>query len=367
MLAETHPICKGQPVLNVLMENLRTEKENALVSFSNQKTIAFQADQTLSRLISGKSKVITSWMQSRQLSSSSEDEIIKKWRRYYAENFVIRQYPSRDKKMNKMTENLIEGFYRKYIGSSVKSRYESIFRQAHKLAITKVNQMDLEKPARKQIVERLSQVSLYWMGDLAESPFRKKPLEVFSWGIAYDPVPNRINMGLEALQYTNDETIFAVFSHELGHVFDPCRWGAFFKGENPFSKVVECIRTSKSVGAQKRDDRFMSKMILERHLSKELALGLKVNPMCNRLEYPPIGVQADQLPESFADWFSAEVLSESPYLTNNLRSDLCQENKKLVPGSSYPNNRSRLDRIYLAHPKIKKHFNWQGNAVYCSI
>ncbi|MBC7428247.1 MAG: hypothetical protein H7336_06520 [Bacteriovorax sp.] len=45
-------------------------------------------------------------------------------------------------------------------------------------------------------------------------------------------------------------------------------------------------------------------------LTPDLVNALKANSTCNKLVYPGKGIQADQLPESFADWFSAEVISK---------------------------------------------------------
>jgi hypothetical protein len=84
----------------------------------------------------------------------------------------------------------------------------------------------------------------------------------------------------------------------------------------------------------------------------ELAQAMKLNPTCNKTNYPPPGLQADQLPEVFADWFSAETMAQLHLLTiANLRSDLC-DNKTLNEGSSYLNNRDRLEKIYFANPLL---------------
>ena len=110
----------------------------------------------------------------------------------------------------------------------------------------------------------------------------------------------------------------------------------------------------------------MDETIKSGKLAKDFAKVLKLNPTCNNSQYPPIGVQADQILESFADWFSAEVVSESKYITPNMRNDLC-EVQGLNSGSSYPTNQTRLERIYLKHPKIAKKFNFKGKGKYCAF
>jgi len=160
----------------------------------------------------------------------------------------------------------------------------------------------------------------------------------------------------------------AVFAHEVGHSFDPCRWSAFYEGVWPFEKVGQCLRSDKSVGAKARDDSKLEAFQKAGRISSELGAALKANPTCNKLVYPPAGIQADQLPETFADWFSAEVISRYKNLdVSKLRLDLC-EGKNLVEGSSYPANGLRQGKIYYAHPVIRKLLKSnEENDHYCSM
>ena len=65
-------------------------------------------------------------------------------------------------------------------------------------------------------------------------------------------------------------------------------------------------------------------------------------------------IRRNQLPESFADWFSAEVMSTMKDIDPlAMRTDLC-EKKELNLGSSYPSNELRINAIYFAHPQFKK-------------
>lgn len=84
-----------------------------------------------------------------------------------------------------------------------------------------------------------------------------------------------------------------------------------------------------------------------------MALALKLNPTCNKLAYPPSGTQADQLSESFADWFSAEVMACTKETDlAQMRANLC-EKKELSEESSYPSNKARLEKIYFLQPQLK--------------
>jgi hypothetical protein len=124
------------------------------------------------------------------------------------------------------------------------------------------------------------------------------------------------------------------------------------------------------VGAKKRDDSKLEEWVKKKKISSDLALGLKALPTCNKREYPPIGTQADQLPEVFADWFSAEVMAQVKNLKiENLRRDLCDEAHAVVEGSSYIPHKSRLYGIYYAHPAIRTEILAKDFRVkkYCAV
>ena len=249
---------------------------------------------------------------------------------------------------------------------------EGLFLKSKDRAISRIKSWKLNQKQRKQILKRVRAIKLYWMGSLKSSRYRSKPLEFTNWGIAYEPVQNEINMGLKALAYPNEETYLAVFAHEIGHSFDSCRWGAFFEGLWPFKEVGQCLRGSKSVAAKTRDDSKLEAMWSEKKISSDLKLALQLHPTCNKSVYPPVGIQADQLPEVFADWFSAEVVADFGFKNlSQLRSDLCKD-KKLADGSSYVSNSDRLNKIYLAHPVIRNQLKEKGEALipkvtYCKF
>ena len=366
--ARTHqnPMCAIKPQVNTTLQKLQKYQDQQFRKFSNRKEVASKADAMLSKLLAAKSKVILSWMQRRNLNTASETEIVLQWRKYYAEKIILGQYPNSDKNLNKMVENLINDVYRKFFPDKIRKRLDKQFNLTKSKALERIAAYKMNPKIKVELEKRISKIKLYWMEDFKASKYKKQPLEVFSWGIAYDPVANEINMGIEALQYSNAETFFAVFAHEVGHSFDPCRWGAFFKSPSPFEKIVTCLRHQDSVGALKRDDSKMELFVKKGKLSKDLATALKLNPTCNKLQYPAMGVQADQIQESFADWFATEVIAETGLVTKGLRSDLCRE-KALSKGSSYPSNKDRLERIYLAHPKIKKTLNYDGKVKYCKL
>lgn len=329
------------------------EVESLLIKFSNNKAIASKADALLSKLISAKSPVLVNWLKKRNLSVKDDIKVIKTWRKYFSQNFILPKYPHKESDVNFAIEKLMSDVKSSFSSSKFEKEMESHFKVSKNQALEFIKESKLSDDAKKQIQNRISAIKLYWMKDFKTSKFVKYPIEYVSWGIAYDPVANEINMGMHSLAYPNKETYLAVFAHEIGHSIDSCRWGAFLKGKWPFENVGSCLRSSESVGAKKRDDSKMQSMLAQRRLSKDLITALKLHPTCNKRVYPPVGTQSDQLPESFADWFSAEVVARIPGLDKKaLRQDLCKE-ADLMDGSSYVSNKDRLQGIYFSHPKLK--------------
>ena len=325
--------------------------DERITKFANKKLIAEQADAMLSKLITAKSPVISQWMNRRELDYKTEEDIARAWREYFAMNFVLSKYPNTDAKVNAEIEQLVDGILAEHLKKPFMERIEKLFERAREASIATIQSLPIEK--KEDVVKRAKAVKLYWPRNLKSARNNAIPLDLIAWGIAYDPVPNEINIGVRALAYPNDETYLAVFAHEIGHSFDSCRWPAYFKGDWPFAKVGECLRSDKSVKAKKRDDIILERLVAAGRVPKDVGLALKSNPTCNKLVYPPPGTQADQLPESFSDWFSAEVMARMEGVApEKMRLDLC-ETKKLVDGSSYPPNADRLNLIYLAQPKLR--------------
>jgi hypothetical protein len=342
----------------------KSKVDKKINEFSNKKAIAQRADETLAKLIAAKSPIISSWMNKRSLNSKSEDEIVREWRSYFARNFILTKYPHGDVNIDKAIDSLMMDINKTFANKNFKDRLKSLFEKSKKQSLKTIMSFPIGDEQKKKISLRVQSIQLYWMKDFKTSKFSSLPMDYLDWGIAYDPVANEINIGINSLSYPNDETYLAVFSHEIGHSFDSCRWGAYFEGAWPFESIGECLRKDESVGAKKRDD---SKMDLLVKANKELALSLKANLTCNKLGYPSSGLQADQLPESFADWFSTETMASFDVLkTSQLRADLCDE-KELSEGSSYPSNDLRLRAIYYTHPKLKDKFSntKQSTFKYC--
>ena len=305
-------------------------------------------------------------MAQRKLFNASDVEIAKAWRSYYAQYFVIKAYPLKNKEQNRMVEDLLDGLYDAAYDASTRAKYEAIFKEAQSLAIQKIKSFQFLKEQEKEAIERIQSINIYWKKKFKNSKFKKIPLELFSWGIAYDPDANQINMGLEGLAYSNSANIFSVFAHEIGHSIDSCRWGYYLKSKDPFEKLQACIRKKDGLNAKKRDDRILEKLFKEKKIPINSYTMFKVHNTCNKSFYPPRGIQADQYPETFADWFSAELVALSKYKSEPFRVDLCAKHK-LLKGSSYLSNEDRLHKIYFSHPVLKKEYPSSKSIAYCSI
>lgn len=326
---------------------MREEVNENIKKFSNTKNVAHEADRALTQLLKLQSPLLKTWIQNRKLDANNTVEVAKAWRLYYAQVFILSKYPHKEAKLNAQIEKLVDQALARNFKTKFRKKLEMLFEQAKTASIETIESFQLSETP--QLLSRIRSLRLYWPENLKSARNGSMPLDLINWGVAYDPVANEINIGLEALMYPNDNSYLSVFAHEIGHSFDSCRWGAFFEGTWPFEKVGECLRSVESVGAKKRDDSKMIEMMKSGQLSVELADSLKKNSTCNKLAYPPSGLQADQLPESFADWFSAEVMARmKPKDLKNFRADLCEE-RELSVGSSYPSNADRLEKIYYAN------------------
>ena len=345
-------------------QKMINEKINQL---SNSTLIASQADNLLSKLIQAKSPVVINWISERGFDPEKDAEkIAVQWRQYFFKNFLLRTLPAENDKINQLVEKAFQEINETFLDKKYKSHLEKILEETKKLAIQRISSYEIESKNKSIIIKKIETIQIYWFQKIIGTKFEKKPLEFINWGIAYDPIPNEINIGMETLKYDSDSSLVAVLAHEIAHSFDPCRWTAFIGTKNPFKTVVSCLRSSKSVGAKKRDDSKIDLFVKMNRLTSEAAQSLKSNVYCNNSIYPPVGLQKEQILETFADWFSAEVVSEnSKYIDKTLRLDLCK-NEELTPGSSYISNNDRLQKIYFANPKIAKKLNTKKHH-YCSI
>lgn len=345
---------------------IRSDIDTRIAGFAEREPVSSQADELLGRLRSASSPVLKSWLAARGLQANDELTVATEWRRYYAKNFALAAYPTSDPRLNSAIENLVDAALATHATDAAHAHLEALFGRAKTASMETASRL-IPEPARKAAIERIRDIRLLRAAKLADAPNKARPLEILDWGVAYDPVQNAIQYGVHGLGHPNDETTLAIFAHEIGHSLDSCRWGAFFDGPWPFERVGTCLRSPASVGAKPRDDVPLERLSAQGKLSPNLVLALRANPTCNKSSYPPIGTQADQLPEAFADWFSAEVVGRMALeRRERVRSDLCAP-RALQEGSSYPSNPDRLLRIYWANPDVRPASEPNRGALRCAM
>lgn len=359
-------LCDHVSAVHPSYQELEKKIDQRLENASNLVHVASEADGVLSKLIAAKSPVLLSWLDKRELMAAKEEKIAQEWRKYYLNNFIFPQFPTKNEKVNSTIENLFSEIDSLAFTKPHRDKIISLFTQAKNDVKTVVSSWNLPRENKIKIIHRLDTLKLYWFEKLQGTRYSNKPLEFVGWGFAYDPTNNEINVGIHARKYPTDANIYSVLLHEMGHSLDPCRWSFYFQGSNPFNTVLSCLRSPESVVAKARDDSKMAESLQKKLLSNEMADSLKKNPTCNRSFYPPEGTQKDQILESFADWFATEVYATSSFKKELPRPDLCQD-QKLMKGSSYLPNIERLLKIYLVHPELKNLGPKKQSAKYCPM
>lgn len=347
-------VCDNTPIIKT------KNHENFFIEFSKESKIKEEAETILSKLITAKSPFIYNWIKKEQLDPLKEsEEIARRWFLYYSKNLVIASYPKNEIIINEIVEKYFDKAISEHFPDKKIAELNEILNIEKLNAINAIIKYNFSKDAQNALIDRINKISLYWPKKLKGSKFELFPLEFFDWSFAYDPKTNEINIGLNApIEDLNLTKI--ILLHEIAHSFDSCRWSQFSNLEWPFYKVGACLREF----AANRDDSKIKKLLEENKLTKNEYDFFIKNPTCNNSKYPPTPLQADQLPESFADWFSA-VAVDVKIIDHNFRSDLCTDkNQKL--GSSYLNNRDRLFKIYLANKKIQEKLKHSSNYLECT-
>ncbi len=347
---------------NQLKETIDGKIENA----ANLETIATEADSVLSKLIAGKSPVLMNWLKERSLMTADEEKIAKAWRLYYLHTFIFDRFPTDNAAINRSVESLILDIQKLSFPAPVQKKLENLLTRLKKDAKRLVLSWTIETKDKQSILHRIDTLQLAWLSQLDNSPYKKEPLKFVDSALSYDVGENRIYVGVRTKSLPTEANLYASLAHEMSHAFDPCHWSLYIKGSSPFAYVESCLQNPQGAGAKTRDDGGLKKAIKDQILSKEMAQSLQQNPHCNQKNYPASGWQQDQLPESFADWFATEVFANSSFSDQHPRPDLCQE-QKTEPNSSYLSNQTRLEKIYFAHPKLKKWGSPTGKRLSCQL
>ena len=346
---------------------LTKKAEKKFANAGNLATIASEADSVLAKLIANKSPVLVNWLQERELDSAKEDQIAKAWRLYYFHKFVVDRYPTDNKAINRSLEGLLKDMDDMAFDQSFKSKLEKILTTVKKDAKRRFLSWPIKQKDKQSITHRIDTVQLRWFKGLASSPYANKPLSYLASSLSYDPSKHQIHVGMKTKSYPTDASLYSVLAHEIAHSFDSCQWGLYIKGDFPFKKVESCMRALEGIHVKVRDDSHMKQAILDDVISKEMSQSLQQNPTCSLPQYPPRGVQKDQWPEAFSDWFAAEMFAFGHERIKELpRPDLCRD-FKANPTSSLLSPLDRLLKIYLAQPKLAALWPQDPAPTYCEL
>lgn len=354
-------VCELDKKLEKEKETIKKRNESLITGFSKLPSVSGISFKTLSELIRVKSPMITNWYQNRKIDPAKEPEkLALEWTKYFSKNFIIAVYPKNEASINLEIEKLFEQLLKENFPTKTKDKISKIFETQKSNAIAYLDNLKLDLDSKNKLINKVKTIQLYWPKNLKDSKFVNTPLEFLDWSLAYDPKNNEINIGINS-PYYDEVNLKSALLHEIAHSIDSCRWSQSENISWPFEKIGNCLRSY----ALKRDDSQLDALLKSSSLTNTEFEFFKNNPTCNNTKYPPIGVQADQLPETFADWFSSETMTEQDIKTN-LRSDLCTDNN-LNSGSSYLKNTDRVFKIYFANLKISKKLNHQSNYPACSF
>jgi hypothetical protein len=353
-------ICTFDKKIEEKKLEIRNYNQKELDKFSLITPIQQESELILKKLIDAKSPMLLSWISDRKLDPSKPELLAMEWFKYYSKKFIIGSYSKNTPEIDNEIDLLFSRLLKYNFPTERQNKINSIFGKQKSLAINKIKSYPFSKIDQDALIKKISEIKIYWPTSLKDSKFKNHPLEFFDWSLAYDPKSNEINIGLNS-PYYDENSMQVSLLHEIAHSFDSCRWSQNNSTPNPFEKVSNCLREF----AAKRDDSKLEYLFKEKKLSETEFNFFKANPTCNNSIYPPIGIQADQLPETFADWFAAEAIEVSA-INSKFRNELCTDTE-LNPGSSYLKNRDRYFKIYLANKKIQKSLNEFSNYLACEV
>lgn len=186
---------------------------------------------------------------------------------------------------------------------------------------------------------------------------------------------------------TSEFSIVHVIAHEMAHSIDPCVIGSLpgFKysdmnleaseQEFPLKNLIPCLRGTKSINAR---NHYADELKKEKEKEKKLKKG-KQSPSTRY--YEPSLCRHDQIGEAFADWLAAEIIPE--YIEDrfklnkeqmikgysNVFRSYCVD-KKSKELDVHPEDRSRINKILLVNPKVRKQMGCSeihSDYIYCNI
>lgn len=355
---------KMDPQINEL--NLKIEKK--MSETSNLVTISSEADRVLGQLTRSQNPTFINWLRQQGFVGGDPLGIASQWRKYYLQNYILNKFPTPKPGINTSVESLFKDIQNLAFEDKFQKKIKTVFAEAKKESLQYVDKLKLAEAQRDSLKNRIEKMELYWLNQLKGGPFQNKPLEFLSSGLTYDKKTHQILVGLKSRELLDKASLFTVLVQNFAQSFDSCLWPQYLSGKDPFAKLHTCFRDSQSAEAKPRDDSYIEQWVFKKLISENNVEFLKAYPLCNLRNYPPDGVQKEQINSVFSDWFAAEVLAQSEYKTSTIRTDLCLLGSSIMPlFSAELNPRERLKRIYYVQPKIKATINSQSSYKYCSF
>ncbi len=251
-------------------------------------------------------------------------------------------------------------------------RVQDIFKKITAMMISKIKLQVSDSKAADRMIAKINQITLNGSNCAREG---LDPGEGYLVDNAtYYPKENHfVFCNGKLLKGASDESIARTVVHELSHSIDPCNIAntterqpvfsysdpkniAQSEKEFPFKNILSCLRSKNSVGAY-RKEWLLKKKDRDGYI-KEL----------NKLEGPSF-CYGDQITESFADWFAAEILPD--YLSSDQKIENSIDTRNVMPvsGDEHPQWTDRINKILMANPKIRSKVGCpekQKNVEYCS-
>ncbi len=363
-----NPHCPSDLKIDPQIKELNLKIEKKMAETSNLVTISSEADRVLGQLTRSQNPTFVNWLRQQGFVGGSPLGIASQWRKYYLRNYILNKFPTPNPEINNSVESLFKDIQNLTFEDKFQKKIKTAFAEAKKESLQYIDTLKLAEVERNSLKTRIEKIELYWLDQLKGGPFQNKPLEFLNSGLTYDKKTHQILVGLKSREFEDKASLFTVLVQKMTQSFDSCLWPQYLSGNDPFAKLHSCFRDSQSAAAKPRDNRYIEQWVFKKLISEKNVQFLKANPLCNLPNYPPEGVQKEQINSVFSDWFAAEVLGQSQYKTSTIRTDLCLLGPSIMPPLSAELSPSeRFKRIYYVQPKIQATINSKFSYKYCSF
>ena len=289
---------------------------------------------------------------------------------------------------------------------------EEIYPQIRDLIIGKLNQLPIDESQKKLMIDKIKSINFKGTncsefegghGGTAGSGSISTALLPNAF---YNPMSNifKYCSGF-VLQSDSAFQMASVIAHELSHSIDPCSIAlgpadrafqyknttelAFMENEYPIKNLLQCLRSSQSVGASRMAIASANPIgggfnggSYSNPRTEESGEESKVTRAESQLAPELSFCMGDQIGESFADWMAAEVtplyieknykLTDDQYKNGyaNIFRTSCAVGEVSMHRDfdPHPKLEDRVNKIILVNPKVRQHMGCSGEhstGVYC--